>query len=307
MQSLARTFFGRLFDAPYLLLSLTSLFWAGNVVLGRYAAGHVPPVAIAFIRWTAAFLILIGIALPLLKQDWPQIRKHLGVLLLLSFTGIALYNTLAYWGLQYTEAINALLLTSVHPMIVAVWSFILYRHRLSIWQALGLLLSLTGVIVVIARGDLAALRNISFNIGDIVFFAAQAVYSLYTALLFSRPKINQLSFLTFTVGAGALMLAPAYAADVALGNTFTLDLRAVLILGYIIIFPTLLAYLFFNRGNELIGPNRASPFYHLIPVFGSILAIVFLGERPELFHAVGYAFVIAGIFIGTRSSRVYPR
>jgi len=296
MQSFVRDFFNR----PYLLLSLTSLFWAGNIVLGRYAAGIVPPLALAFIRWTAAFLILIGIAWPFLRKDWAAIRANLGILLLLSLLGIALYNTLAYWGLQYTQAINALLLASTHPMIVAVWSFVLYRHRLTRWQALGLLFSLIGVAIVITRGDLSALREIRFNIGDVVFFIAQALYSFYTALLFMRPKIHQLSFLAFTVGAGALMLAPAYTADVVMGHTFTLDLRSLLILGYILIFPTLLAYLFFNRANELIGPNRASPFYHLIPVFGSVLAIVFLGERPELFHAVGYAFVIGGIFIGTR-------
>lgn len=294
--------FGGLFNSPYLLLSLTSLFWAGNIVLGRYAAGHVTPLAIAFIRWTAAFFILIGIAWPFLKRDWNTIRSKLGIMILLSFTGIALYNTLAYWGLQYTQAINALLISSTHPMIVAGWAFVLYRHRLSGWQAVGLLLSLIGVTIVITRGDPSSLSSIRFNIGDIVFFAAQIVYALYTALLFMRPKIHPLSFLGFTVGAGALMLAPAYGTEIALGHVSTFDLKTLAILGYIIIFPTLLAYLFFNRGNELIGPNRASPFYYLIPVFGSALAIAFLGERPEVFHAVGYAFVLAGIFIGTRGT-----
>lgn len=292
--------FGGLFNSPYLLLSLTSLFWAGNIVLGRYAAGHVSPLAIAFIRWIAAFLILIGIAWPFLKRDWNTIREKLGIMLLLSLTGIVLYNVLAYWGLQYTQAINALLITSTQPMIVAAWAFVLYRHRLGGWQALGLFLSLIGVTIVITRGDFSALTSIRFNIGDIVFFAAQTIYAFYTALLFMRPKIHQLSFLAFTVGAGALMLAPAYGTEIALGYVSTFDLKTFAILSYIIIFPTLLAYLFFNRGNELVGPNRAAPFYHLIPVFGSALAIVFLDERPEVFHAVGYAFVLAGIFIGTR-------
>ncbi len=300
MQSLARTLFGRLLDAPYLLLSLTSLFWAGNIVIGRYAAGSIPPVAIAFIRWAAVFLILIGIAWPFLKRDWPEVRKHLGIMLLLSLLGIALYNTLAYWGLQYTEAVNALLITTTHPLMVALASFVLYRHRLNAWQTLGLFISLVGVTIVIMRGNFSAFQGIRFNIGDIVFFTAQAVYASYTALLFKRPKIHQLSFLAFTVGAGALMLVPVYVADVARGNTFVFDLKAGLILAYIVIFPTLLANMFFNRGNELVGPNRAAPFYYLIPVFGSLLAILFLGERLELFHAAGYACVLAGILIGTR-------
>lgn len=297
MQSLARNFFSR----PYLLLSLTSLFWGGNIVIGRYAAGHVPPLALAFIRWTVAFLIVIGFALPFLKRDWPTIRKHLGIMLLLTLLGISVYNSVAYWALQHTQALNALLLTSAHPLIVALCAFVLYRERLTVWQAIGVVISLCGVLTVLARGDLAVLKTIQFNIGDVVFFIALVIYAVYATLLQSRPKgISQISFLAFTMGVGAVFLAPVYAADVASGNKFTLDLKAILILGYIVLFPSLLAYLFFNRGNELIGPNRAAPFYHLIPVFGSALAIIFLGEKPELFHAVGYGLVLLGIFIGTR-------
>jgi drug/metabolite transporter (DMT)-like permease len=300
MQSPARQIFGRLFDAPYLLLSLTSLFWAGNIVLGRYAAGHVPPVALAFIRWCGAFLILIAFAWPFLKRDWPKIREHLGIMLILTLAGITIYNSMAYWGLQYTQAINALLITSAHPLLVAGWAFILYRERLTVWQTIGIALSLAGVLTILTRGDLSALRDVRFNIGDVVFFSAQIIYSFYATLIKSRPNIHPISFLAFTIGAGAVMLSPIYAAEVAAGITFTLDLKAFLILAYITVFPSLLAYLFFNRGIELIGPNRSAPFYHLIPIFGSSLAIVFLGERPELFHAAGYALVLAGIFIGTR-------
>jgi drug/metabolite transporter (DMT)-like permease len=300
MQSPARQIFGRLFDAPYLLLSLTSLFWAGNIVLGRYAAGHVPPVALAFIRWCGAFLILIAFAWPFLKRDWPKIREHLGIMLILTLAGITIYNSMAYWGLQYTQAINALLITSAHPLLVAGWAFILYRERLTAWQTIGIALSLAGVLTILTRGDLSALRDVRFNIGDVVFFSAQIIYSFYATLIKSRPNIHPISFLAFTIGAGAVMLSPIYAAEVAAGITFTLDLKAFLILAYITVFPSLLAYLFFNRGIELIGPNRSAPFYHLIPIFGSALAIVFLGERPELFHAAGYALVLAGIFIGTR-------
>jgi drug/metabolite transporter (DMT)-like permease len=207
---------------------------------------------------------------------------------------------MAYWGLQYTQAINALLITSAHPLLVAAWAFVLYREKLTIWQTIGIALSLAGVLTILTRGDLSALRDVRFNIGDVVFFSAQIVYSFYATLIKSRPNISPISFLAFTIGVGAVLLSPIYAAEVAMGITFTLDTKAFLILAYITIFPSLLAYLFFNRGVELIGPNRAAPFYHLIPIFGSVLAIVFLGERPEIFHGVGYALVLAGIYIGTR-------
>jgi drug/metabolite transporter (DMT)-like permease len=299
-----QSFFHNFFSRPYLLLSLASLFWAGNIVVGRYATGHVPPLALSFIRWTVAFLMVIGFAWPYLKRDWPTIRKHLGIMLLLTVLGISIYNFVAYWALQHTQALNALLLASSHPLIVALCAFVLYREKLTIWQAVGVVISLCGVLTVLTRGDPAVLRTIQFNIGDIVFFIALVIYAIYTTLLQSRPKnIQQISFLAFTMGVGALFLAPAYAADVATGNTFTLDLKAILILGYIALFPSLLAYLCFNRGNELIGANRAAPFYHLIPVFGSALAILFLGEKPELFHAAGYALVLLGILIGTRRRR----
>ena len=295
MQSFLRDFFGR----PYLLLTLTSLFWAGNIVLGRYAAGHVPPLALSFVRWCGAFLILIGFAWPLLRRDWSKIRSHLGVLLLLTLSGITIYNWLAYSALQYTQALNALLIASMQPLLVACWSMILYRERLTKWQALGVALSLLGVLVVIARGDLSILKDVRFNYGDLAFFVAQTVYAFYSTLLKSRPSIHPLSFLTFTIGMGAVMLSPAYIYTWP-ESSFPLDWKSAAILGYITLFPSLVAYLFFNRGVELVGPNRAAPFYHLIPVFGSALAIIFLGERPALFHAIGYALVLCGIYIGTR-------
>lgn len=301
MQSTARAIFGRLFDSPYLLLSLSSLFWGGNIVIGRYAAGHVPPMALAFIRWVVALLIVLPFALPLLKRDTLVIRKNLGILILLAVLGIAIYNSLAYWALQHTQALNALLITSSHPLVVALCAFLLYRERLTGWQAIGILISLGGVLTVLTRGDLSVLKTIKFNIGDVAFFLSAIVYAAYATLLQSRPKgLHPLSFLAFTMGVGAMFLAPVFTADIATGNTFPLDLKSFFILGYIVLFPSLLAYHFFNRGNELIGPNRAAPFYQLVPVFGSALAILLLGEKPELYHALGYVLVLFGIFIGTR-------
>lgn len=301
MQSLLRSLLGRLYDSPYLLLTLTALFWAGNVVLGRFAAGHIPPVAITFIRWFGAFVLLTPLALPLLRHDWPVIRRHLPVLFALTLTGVAINNTLAYWGLQHTEAINALLLSSGHPLFVAGWSFILYRQRLSAWQSVGIALSFLGVLTILTRGDLRVILDVRFNIGDLVFFMSQAVYSFYATMVKSRPNIHPVSFLAFITGLGTIMLSPVFAADIAMGAVIVPDLKTVIVLAYIIVFPSLIAYLFNNRGIELIGPNRAAPFYQLIPIFGSAMAILFLGERPALFHAVGYALVLSGILMGTRS------
>lgn len=295
-----------LFNQPYLMLSLMSLFWAANIVLGRFVAGHVPPFALTFCRWAGTFLVLAPFAWPYMQRDWPVIRKNLPLLLLLAFTGFAFNNALSYWGLQHTQALNALLIQSSGPLFVALWSLMLFGVRLSWMQTAGILVSLLGVLVIVLRGDLAALAAIQVNAGDISFAAALFVFGLYSALMPKRPKINPLSLIAFTTGAGAVMLVPLVGWEIAGGDHLKFDALTVSTLIFVVIFPSTLAYIFFNRGIELIGPNRAAPFFHLVPVFGSAMAILLLGEKPELFHLAGYALVLAGIFTASRrgSSRM---
>ena len=291
--------FRRLLDAPYVLLSLTSLFWAGNVVLGRHVAGHFPPVSLAWLRWTLAFLILLPFSWQALKADWPIARRHLPILLVLSLTGITLFNTMAYHALETTSALNALLIQSTGPLMIAFWSLVLNGDRLSAGQAGGIGLSLMGVLTIICRGDPAVLFRVEFTEGDIWMVTAMVIYGIYSSQLARRPAMSQLGFLGFTLGLGALMLTPIFAAERALGAPLTFDTRALAAIAYVAIFPSVLAYLFFNRGVQLVGPNRAAPFFHLMPVFGSGLAIAFLGEQPHLYHAAGYALVLSGIAIAT--------
>jgi len=291
---------GWLVDQPYLLLSLTSLFWAGNTVLGRFLAGHVPPVTLACVRWAGAFIILLPFAALHLARDWPTIRKHAGLLTVLALTGVSAYNTLAYYGLQYTTAINGLLLQSIGPLFVALWTFVLFGDRLTLRQAAGISISLAGVLVIICRGSLAVLLGIGFNRGDVLFLIALLIYAYYTAALRQRPPMHPLSFLAVTIGLGALLLLPGVFWELASGKTLVLDAASYLSFAYVAVFPSLLGYLFLNRGIELIGANRAAPFMHLVPVFGSVMAILWLGERFEVFHAVGYALVFTGITVATR-------
>ena len=291
---------GWLLDQPYLLLSLTSLFWAGNTVLGRFVVGHIPPMTLAFGRWAGAFLILLPFAVGHLRRDWPVIRKNAALMALLSLVGFSAYNTMAYYGLQYTTAINGLLLQSIGPLFVALWTFALFGERLTLRQACGICVSLTGVIVIICHGSLAILLSIAFNRGDVWFVIALVFYGLYMAMLRKRPRIHPLSFLAVGMGGGALFLIPLVVLEIASGRTMVFDAESVLSFAFICIFPSLLGYLFLNRGIELIGANRAAPFIHLVPVFGSVLAILLLGERFELYHAVGYGLVFTGITVATK-------
>lgn len=291
---------GWLFNQPYLLLALTSLFWAGNTILGRFIVGHVPPMTLAFIRWSGATVILLPFAARYLARDWPLVRKHAGLMALLALTGFSVYNTLSYYGLQYTTAINGLLLQSVAPLFVAMWSFVIFRERLTMRQAGGICVSLCGVMVIVCHGSLAILLAIAFNRGDVSFLVALVVYGFYAAYLRKRPAIHPFSFLAVGMGGGAFFLIPAMVWELASGRTVALDAESFLSFAFVCIFPSLLGYLFLNRGIELIGANRAAPFIHLVPVFGSVLAIVLLGEQFRLYHAVGYGLVFTGITVATR-------
>ena len=287
---------------PYLLLSLASLFWAGNIVLGRYVAGHVPPMTLSCVRWIGACLMLLPFARPHLARDWPVLRRHIPLLVALSATGFAINNALSYWALQFTQAINALLIQSSGPLFVALWSLVLFGVRLTLGQFAGIALSLVGVLTIILRGDPAALASVKPNVGDVMFAGALLAFGLYSALMPRRPVTHQLSLICFTMACGALLLLPLSIWEYANGIRLSFDAITMVTLAYVVIFPSTLAYLFFNRGIAMIGPNRAAPFFHLVPVFGSVMAILLLGEEPRLFHLVGYVMVFAGVVIASRKA-----
>jgi drug/metabolite transporter (DMT)-like permease len=287
-------------NQPYLLLSITALCWAGNAIVGRLAAGHIPPVTLSFLRWSLAFLIILPFAWKHLVQDWAAIRARLGTMIILSVTGIGAFNTLQYWALEHTQALNTLLLQSAGPLLVAVWSLILLGVRLTLAQAGGVALSLAGVLVILLHGDLTALTSIEFNKGDIIFTVALTIFGLYSVLSLKRPQIHGLSFVGFTFGCGAACLIPLLIWELFSRPAMELNATNLLSLFYVAVFPSTLAYLCFNRGVQLIGANRAAPFFHVVPVFGTVMSIVFLGEHPQPFHFIGFALVLTGVFVASR-------
>lgn len=287
-------------DNAYVLLTITSLLWGGNTVIGRYVAGHVPPIALAQVRWSLAFLILLPFAFRHMVKDRTEIRRHFGLLCVMAATSISAYNTLTYIGLQQATAISGSLVISTAPLLIGFWSFVLYRDRMTTAQIGGVLISLTGVTFIIGRGDPAVLLGFRFNPGDLMIVAAIFLYALYSALLKRRPAIHPMSLLGTTMGLGQAMLWPFTAWEMAGGQVMVFDTTTVLTLAYVVLLASIAAYFAFNRGVELIGPNRAGPFFHLIPVFGSALAILFLGERPQWYHGVGYVLILLGIAVTQR-------
>lgn len=300
MMNPVRRAFVWLYQQPTLLALITMLCWAGNFIAARGVRADVPPVTLAVIRWTGALLILLPFAWPHLKRDWPTIRKHWRIMLVLSVFGITCFNTLAYIGLQYTVAMNALLLQSSLPVLIALIVFVGYRETPTLFQVVGVAVSLSGVVYVIVQGDFAVLRTLDLNRGDLWLLAAFLAWAIYTALLRERPPIHWLSFLAATFLAGTLVLFPFWVMELARGRSVNPSWAAAAAIFYVTLFPAVIAYTCFNRAVQLAGANRIAPFFHLVPVLGSVLAILILGERIELYHALGFALVMSGIAIASR-------
>lgn len=298
--------FARLFNAlyanAYLLLALTALFWAGNFIVGRGVHEHVPPIALAWTRWCLATLIVLPFAIPHLRRDWPAIRANLPILFFLGTIGVGAFNTLTYSGLVYTSALNAVVLQPSGPILIVLASVVFFGDRVSPLQALGIAISLIGVLTMVVRGDFSTLQDFSLNSGDLFILAALALWGVYTAFLRRRPEIHWLSFVAATFLIGLLVNTPFVIWEHMSGRQLRFDAQTAAAIMYVAVFPSVLAYTFFNRGVELIGSSRAGVCLNLVPLFGAVLAIALLGEQLRAYHVIGITLTIAGVTLAARDN-----
>lgn len=286
--------------SPYLLLTLTALFWAGNSVVGRALHESVPPVTLAFWRWSIALLLLLPWIVGPLWRQRRVIASHWKVMVLLSVLGVATYNTLNYAALQTTTATNSALINSACTVMIIVVNFILFRVHASAWQWTGVAVSLAGTLVIVSRGDAEVLLGLELVRGDVLLLILAVFWALYTACLRWRPReLDGLEFLGATIIIGLLILAPLYCWEALSSAPVTFSPGVIAGVGYTGIFPSVLAYLFWNRGVAEVGANRAGQFLNLVPVFGTLLAMVFLGEVLRPFHIAGALLIFSGIYLAT--------
>lgn len=292
----------RLFDQPYLLLTLTTLFWSGNMVTGRGLREDVPPIMLALLRWVIALTLTLPFALRHLRREQVQrMMDRWPAMLCLGLLGVAAYNTFAYLALQETTATNASLLNSCIPVVTIALSWIFLGKRLSPLEALGVLVSLAGVTLIIARGDGAVLRALSLNSGDLWMLAAVLSWALYTVGLQYRPAgVDPMLLLAVLTVIGLLALIPAAAIEYSLGARIHPNPGSIAGVLYTGVFPGFLGYVFYNRGVAAVGANLGSLFIHLMPAFGTGLAALFLGERPQWFHFAGIALIFTGIYFNMK-------
>ena len=239
-------------------------------------------------------------ALSHLKRDWPVIRANLPIMLFFGIIGVGAFNTLSYTGLNYTTALNALVMQSSGPILIVLATFVLFGDRISVRQAIGITLSLSGVLIMVARGDLSALAEFKLNTGDLWIVTALALWGLYVAYLRKRPDIHWLSFTATTFIIAAAINTPFFVWEHLTMRQLQFDTQTIAAIAYVSLFPSVLAYICFNRGVELIGANRAGVCLHLVPLFGAVLAITLLGEEPQAYHFNGIAFILAGVTLAAR-------
>lgn len=294
---------GALWSRAYLLLTFTALFWAGNSIVGRAARDLVPPAALSFWRWSIALALLLPLAWPHLRRDWPALKARWPIVLLLGTLGIGAFNTMLYTGLQTTTALNSMLIQSAQPALILIVGALVMRDRTSPRQIAGVLVSLVGVLAIVARGDPGALLALRLNAGDAIIGAAVLLWALYSVLLRRRPIVHPLSFLAASILVGVAVIAPVYAVELWAGRRIVPTGDSALAIAYVSIFPSFLAYLFFNRGVELIGSAATGQYLNVMPLMGAGLAMLFLGEALRPFHVAGLALIVAGIVIAGKASQ----
>lgn len=281
----------------YILLTIAALFWAGNSIVGRAAHEVVPPIALSFWRWTLAFAILLPFAWPHLRREWRMILARWRVMITLSLLGICLFNLLLYGGLSRTTATNALLIQSAQPAVIMAMGALFMRDQISARQWLGLCVSVLGVLVILTGGHLERLLELRLNAGDALITVGLLAWGSYSILLRKKPQVHPLSFLTVVIAGGLIAIFPAYLAEYATGARIQPSINSAMAIAYVGIFPSVISYLFFNRGVELLGSAQAGLFVNIMPVIGTAMAILFLGEALRPFHLIGLVLALFGIAI----------
>ena len=288
--------------SPYLLLTLPPLFWACNWIIGRAFHDDIPPLAMTFFRWLFAIAILLPFAWRHVRRDWPRIRANAKMLFVLGALGVGTHNALAYIGLNYTTAMNGVILNSFIPVMIVTISWLFLRERLTPLQIAGVTVSLVGVFTILSEGSATKLLAFHLNTGDIFIILSMAMWSIYTIALRWRPQgLHVMSFLFVVAIVGDLCVLPFWGFEMAvLGHYMRWSWEFVAAILAVSLFSSVLAYLLWNRGVAEVGASVAGLFVHLMPAFGILLAWVFLGERLAPFHVAGIALILAGIYVTSR-------
>lgn len=295
-------FRSRLSASPMLFAMLPPLFWAGNFFLAKALRDDFPPFQMSFWRWMIAFLVLLPFAAPRLRASMGQLSKEWPWLAALGVVGVTAFNCFIYVALHYAMVVNAALINALMPVMTLLFAYFILGARIAGLQIAGIAAAMVGATVIITRGDVLTLSAFVPSYGDILVFLGMSTWALYTVLIRWKPStLDPLVFLLATIAFGVIGHLPLIPIEIAVSGTPTIGLESLLALLYFAIFPSLLAYIFWNRAVKSLGPARAAPFMYLMPLFAAALAIVFLGERLGTYHVIGMAIIVAGLTTALRA------
>jgi drug/metabolite transporter (DMT)-like permease len=290
-------------NSPILLLSLTSLMFAGHSLVGRLAIGEISPMTLTCARWALALIPLSLAARTNFARDWAALRPRWLFVVAMGALGFTAFNALFYSAAHRTSALNLSILQGAIPAFVLIGARLIFGVRVTGWQAFGTFITMVGVVAIAAQGDFARLLALALNGGDLMMLVACVFYAGYTVGLRDRPEISALGFLAAMAAVAFLTSLPLMALEIFGGGFIWPTARGLGVLLYAALLPSLLAQILYMRGVELIGPGRAGVFVNLVPVFGALLAVALLGETFEPYHGVALVLVVAGIAIAQRIAR----
>jgi len=289
-----------------LFLLVPPIFWAGNAVVGRMAAGTIPPLTLNFVRWFLALLLLLPFVWTKFKQDWPLLKKHWRLMAITAFLSITTYNALQYLALTTSSAINITLITSAGPIFTLLIGRLFFGASISRSATIGAVISIFGVVWVLVRGDLDHVASIKFVPGDLFMLVAVALWALYAWVLRKRPQsISIYSAFAAQIMLGSLFAFPMMLAELSFGSYAPMQLSGKLlaILLYVVTCPALLAYICWQQAVARTGTELPMFFQNLTPIFAALLSVALLGEHPEGYHVVALALIVLGILLANRKQK----
>ena len=288
----------------YVMLILCTAFWSGNFIVGKVATlFEIPPLTLNFYRWFIAWIILAPFTLKEVVANWSVIKENFLSLVIMAFTSISVFNSVVYYALNYTQVLNGVLMISTIPVLIIFISSIFKTERTNVFQVLGVVVSLCGVVIIITKMEFQRLIHLQLNKGDLWMLVAMFSWATYSIMM-KEKKINLKPFvlLQTLITIGVIFLAPMYLFEIINGQYLNLNIPVVLTVGYVVLFAGIGAYIFWNGAVLLIGPNRAGIFLHLMPVFSALMAIFLLSEKFSHYHFYGALFIVFGIFLSSKKA-----
>jgi drug/metabolite transporter (DMT)-like permease len=291
--------------SAYVLLVLATLFWSGNFIVGKFATlFEIPPLTLNVFRWISVWLILMPFTYKEISYNFQDIKKNWLVISFMGVITISTFNSVVYYALNFTQVINAVLVLAAIPAATIVLSSFMKIEKTNIFQLLGLFLSIIGIGSIISSGNIQKIISLNFNKGDLWMLVCVFTWALYSTLLKKyKFKFSQFSLIQLMVSVGVFFLIPQFFYEKSIGLEVNFNKAFFLILFYVVVFPAIAAYYCWQKGIEIIGPNRASMFIQLMPLFSAIMAIIIFKEKFELYHFVGAIFIVSGIYLSNKKNQ----